>query len=764
MASPATARPARVPVPLTFSAEKMSRPLPQTAPNQILKEFFCLESNKDAVEVGAAGELNDAVKAAGKTLREEATLPAHWRALGDLLVGLDRTFTKEQRGNARQLCAQARRFAEAAIAAAQCADAAVKRLLSDAERWRDSNAAVGARFASFELALYELCEVAHCLRMGTLWANHPPLSASQVEWTSHCDPATVVATGAATVVATGAATDAATPAPVYHYVIVKSEGVRTTAQTVRVLASHVHCLAHAADVCGAAHVLATAVPAPQWELQRNDPGLAGAHAALVAAVGAAQVRFDAARSALDAGKHGAWARGDPGGSTGSWRCCTLEKHALVLLEAAEHLVTGAGTPPAATVSSSAESGRGKGAAATTDTALHAPAPPPVADVVRVCLGLRLFAEEVKAAVWRMPLSALGGHGLFASASQLVALTQWAGHPPTHVWRKSPTAPEPSAAAAAASDGSSGGSDGSGGGSCLRVDAAHLGCVRAALNDTANYACTVLEFFAEQPRRRLLDLAPSVHASGGGGGGGNWRAALLLGLCLKDAVMPEEGAAAGSQRRGGGRASAPGSRGGATVGGAWSTIDDVLVSEDVEEDQEADAAGSSSGGGTASDRPLAIRGAISFPYRHQLPDATAMLKVAYEGALKEVAAAADAAAAASPTGEGVNTATAEVRRKQLLHDAAVARKELAYCQGLLRRHAPPGSAAQPPPVDPPPVPGAPSSCSKEAAMRRLGDALLGPAGPDGRPFTATEVREALRDAERQRAATVGVAGVGAGVPS
>lgn len=139
--------------------EMEHRRYPATAPVMPSKDpvqVYFLSTDKKAIEVRAAGELNRAVKDCAALLAERGTAGSRLASLGLMLRGLDRdhVFSTDQRGNARQLCSEVRLFAEAAYMS-------VKPYVLERECSR--------------------------LRLLTRWACHPPLTKSKLEYWTHKD-------------------------------------------------------------------------------------------------------------------------------------------------------------------------------------------------------------------------------------------------------------------------------------------------------------------------------------------------------------------------------------------------------------------------------------------------------------------------------------------------------------------------------------------------------------------------------------------------
>lgn len=388
-------------------------------------DFYALHRDKERVEREAAGALDDAViDGAARLLARDTDAT---RALAVHLRRLpEHRKGTARRGNARQLCAAVRLFSEAVTAASS-----------------EHSGGVGMGIRSYDL------------RRLTRWALHPPCTASRAEFL-----------------------DAQTrPSSKYKYElsVVTAEDVEAVALQLRDLVRDVE----VADADGAL-VVAPAV----YAVEDDDPDLlAPAQAALVDAVRDAKAAFALRRETLDAGAHGEWARVPL-----TLPACTFQRHALLLLEAEEHLRLPRGAHPS-----------------DDDVSL-----------VELCCGVRMYAECVSRALWKMPL---GSVDAYTRAVDLKEAVHWAAHAAT--WPRPRT-------------------EGSEPWPFITVNGAKLRAVAGLLKSSAAAACDLLDQFAEPSRRAVLGLAGRAR-------NGDGKAALYLGLCLKDdvggAAAREDGAGA-----------------------------------------------------------------------------------------------------------------------------------------------------------------------------------------------------------------------------
>ena len=446
-------------------------------------DFFFLSSDKQLVEVDAANAMNAAILSCRSRLLAKGS--AVCTKLASHLNGLHHPFSADQRGNARQLCAMMRLFAEEAHQST--------RPIEGSEEGR---------------TLAKRCME---LRLRTRWASHSPLTRSRLEYLSHTRYR-----------------DSTTQ---YVLTEITFDNLVGTAQLLMVITE---------DVLRLDAVL---VVAPATWTMAPIESLEAAASSLNDRIASVKAGFMARAESMGVGKYG---------RTSIPVVCTFHGHALLCFEAAEHLVVSKSDKP-----------RG---------------------VQELVMGVRMFAETVWRAVYKMPLGHLSLPDLWVRSQDLMNRTMWAGHPESW-WQDNWPKRE----------------------GLIVVDGPHLEAVAQKLQGLADDVFALLAYFQEPSRAAVLALAQYALVDapvGSADADKSWKAALYLGLALKDVIEP---------------ASVAGGASGAAAAAGPSGSDDDSAST------------------------LHVYGAVCFPYLHcgihYRHDSAAMLEVAEKKLRAEVAAAA-----------------------------------------------------------------------------------------------------------------------------
>ena len=339
----------------------MSLSLPSaTSPKSGPHKFFYLDRDKEAIEVRCATHLNEAIKEGADRLgtAESSSL----QRISRELYTLDRAFESTQRGNARYLCAVIRRFAEAAVGVT------------------GGQARIGKDDATLSTRCMNL-------RVLTVWACHPPLTSSRLEYTSHV-----------------LHNDSGRGLEV---TCVDATVLEKTALELRKLIDDL-----LPDKNACANIFIDRDARLLWEIIFEESTTRALNE-LDTTVTEAKKRFKQRRYGMDicVGKHGQW-RYKP--------ACTLQGHVLLLFEAAEHLTT----TRSASFPHVHNRSRGTGSSAAADSDFNN-------QVQVMILGIRMFCMVVGHASYHMPFAK---NNMFSHAQNLSILVNWAAHADTWAGR------------------------------------------------------------------------------------------------------------------------------------------------------------------------------------------------------------------------------------------------------------------------------------------------------------------------------------------